>query len=305
MKILLTGGSGMVGRNLLAHPAFMNRDVLHPTRTDLDLFDPVRLDTFIRKTRPDLIIHCAAKVGGIQANQNRNSTFLAENAQMGMNLILSARKAGVPNLINLASSCMYPRDHETPLREEDLLTGPLEPTNEGYALAKLLCTRLTQFIFMESNMAYKTIIPCNLYGSWDKFDPFNGHLLPSVIRKVHEAKIRNAPFIEVWGDGSARREFLYVEDLIAFLAIAVEHVKTLPPVINVGAGQDNSVVDYYRLACDVLGCQSDFRFDPTRPTGMKRKLMDTSRARAFGWQPRVSLREGISRTYQHFLEHHA
>jgi len=303
MKILLTGSEGMVGRNILASPLFGEHQLLHPRRDELDLFEFGKLQDYLRDHAPDLVIHCAGKVGGIEANRRANSAFLAENALLGLHVIEAARLAGVPRLINLASSCMYPKDHDGRLSLEDLLSGPLEPTNEGYALAKILAWKLTQFISAEDpRLSYKTLIPCNLYGPWDKFDPVNAHLIPSIIRKAHEARTRNESTIEIWGDGSARREFMYVGDLVAFLRFAIEHWDQVPGTLNVGCGEDHSVLDYYRLVCEVVGLVPAFRFDLTRPSGMKRKLMDSDEAFSLGWRPAVTPQEGIRRTYQHFLE---
>jgi len=193
MRILLTGSEGMVGQNILASPLFGEHELLHPRRDELDLFESGKLQTYLRDHAPDLVIHCAGKVGGIEANRRANSTFLVENALLGLHVIEAARLAGVPKFINLASSCMYPKDHEGGLTVANLLTGPLEPTNEGYALAKILAWKLTQFISAENpGLSYKTLIPCKLYGPWDKFDPLNAHLIPSIIRKAHEGAAPNA-----------------------------------------------------------------------------------------------------------------
>lgn len=294
----------MVGRNILADAHFSDLQVLAPKRSELDLFDLGELRSFLERTQPDLVIHCAGKVGGIEANRRANSTFLTKNALLAIHVIESARSAGVPRLLNLASSCMYPKDQEGRLRTEDLLTGPLEPTNEGYAIAKILSWKLTQFVSSENpNLSYKTIIPCNLYGPWDKFDPLNAHLIPSIIRKTQETLSRGDNRMEVWGDGSARREFLYVEDLVQFLHHCIEHWADLPGTLNVGYGTDFSVLDYYRMVCEAAGFEPEFRFDLSKPSGMKRKLMDSEAAFALGWRPRVSPQEGIQRTYQFFLEH--
>lgn len=303
MKILITGSEGMVGRNILADPLFRDCELLHPRRDELDLFDLPRLQRYLEAEQPGVVIHCAGKVGGIEANRRANSAFLSENALLGLHVLEAARTAGVPRLLNLASSCMYPKDRDRSLAVEDLLTGPLEPTNEGYALAKILAWKLTQFISSENpDLSYKTIIPCNLYGPWDKFDPLNGHLIPSIIRKAHEASVRRESTLEIWGDGSARREFMYVGDLVAFLRHGLEHWDDLPGTLNVGYGTDHSVLDYYRMVCEVVGIAPEFRFDLTRPSGMKRKLMDSGTAFALGWRPEVLHLEGIRKTYLHFME---
>jgi GDP-L-fucose synthase len=303
MKILITGSEGMVGRNILSDPRFGGWALLCPRRDELDLFDFPKLRHYLEAQQPDVVIHCAGKVGGIEANRRANSAFLTENALLGLHVIEAARAARIPRLLNLASSCMYPKDREGGLAVEDLLTGPLEPTNEGYALAKILAWKLTQFVSSEDPvLSYKTIIPCNLYGPWDKFDPLNGHLIPSIIRKAHEARTNRTNTLEIWGDGSARREFMYIGDLVAFIHHGLDHWDDLPGTLNVGYGTDPSVLDYCRMVCEVVGVAPEFQFDLARPSGMRRKLMDSHQAFTLGWRPEVQPLEGIRRTYQHFLE---
>jgi GDP-L-fucose synthase len=304
MKIFLTGSEGMVGQNILASDLFSDFEILKPKRSELDLFDLGALRSFLERTQPDLVIHCAGKVGGIEANRRANSTFLTENALLAIHVFESARSAGVPKLLNLASSCMYPKDRDGHLRTEDLLTGSLEPTNEGYAIAKILAWKLTQFISSENpDLSYKTVIPCNLYGPWDKFDPLNAHLIPSIIRKTHEALTRGDNALEIWGDGSARREFMFIEDLVRFLHHCIGHWDDIPATLNVGYGSDFSVLEYYQMVCEAAGLRPEFRFDLSKPSGMKRKLMDSGAAFSLGWRPTVPPQEGIQKTYHFFLEH--
>lgn len=301
MKILVTGSSGMVGRNMSAHEIFHNHDLLLVNRKNLDLFDEKAVRIFFDREKPDIIVHAAARVAGIDANRMANSMFMVENAKLAINVIQTAREVGIPRLINLASSCMYPKDHYLALKESDLLSGNLEPTNEGYAIAKILSTRLCQFIQAEnSNYSYQTIIPCNLYGPWDKFDSLNAHLIPSIIRKMHQAKTQNIKHIEVWGDGSSRREFMYVDDLVTFIHSYIFATDSLPSTINVGAGRDYSVIDYYRMVSDILDFQPNYVFNQEKPVGMRQKLIDSSIARSFGWKPTVDLQEGIKRTYEYY-----
>jgi GDP-L-fucose synthase len=232
--------------------------------------------------------------------------FLEENIAIGRNVIMGARAAGVTQLINLASTCMYPAQAENPLREESILTGPLEPTNEGYAIAKIMAMKLCDYIRAEdADAQYKTLIPCNLYGPYDKFDPKHSHLLPAIIHKIHEAQKSGAETVEIWGDGTARREFMYAGDLADAVWKAVADPATLPGAMNVGLGHDHSINDYYATVADVIGWQGEFTHDLSRPVGMKQKLCSTERQTAWGWHAPTSLRDGIAKTYRHYLEHFA
>ena len=293
----------MVGRNLREHPASADWEVLSPARADLDLTDAQSVLRWFKQHRPDAVIHAAGLVGGIQANLASPVAFLAVNAAMGQNIVLAAREAGVAWFLNLASTCMYPRGLDTPLSEDLILTGELEPTNEGYAIAKILTTRLCQYVRREDpSLHYKTLIPCNLYGRHDKFDPAHSHLVPAVIHKIQEAKRSGAETVEIWGDGTARREFLYAGDLADATLRALDEIETLPDLMNVGLGQDQSINEYYAAVADVVGWTGRFVHDLTRPVGMKRKLSDVSRLSTWGWQAPTPLHEGLRRTYQYYLE---
>jgi len=305
-KMLLTGGGGMVGRNIQDHACAAAWDILAPRSAELDLTDANAVAAFINAHKPDLVIHAAGRVGGIQANMAHPVAFLEENVAMGRNVIMGARQAGVGALINLASTCMYPAQAENPLSEEMILTGPLEPTNEGYALAKIMAMRLCDYIRHEDAAAqYKTLIPCNLYGPYDKFDPKNSHLLPAIIHKVHQAKLTGDATVEIWGDGTARREFMYAGDLADAVWKAVENPGGLPGAMNIGLGHDHSINDYYATVADVIGWQGAFTHDLSRPVGMKQKLCSTARQTDWGWSAPTTLRDGISQTYRHYLEYHA
>lgn len=305
MKVLLTGGGGMVGRNIREHSAAAEWDILAPSRNELDLLDGAAVSAWMRRERPDAVIHAAGLVGGIQANVSRPVDFLVVNVDLGRNVICAAREAGVEKLLNLASSCMYPRLAANPLTEEMILQGELEPTNEGYALAKIYATRLCQYIQREApEFQYKTLIPCNLYGRHDKFDPARSHLVPAIIQKIRAAKEQGRESIEIWGDGTARREFMYAGDLADAIFRALRNVSGLPDLMNVGVGSDHSIDDYYRIVADVLGWEGVFTHDLTKPAGMARKLMDVSRQRAWGWHPSVSLERGIEMTYNYLTQEH-
>lgn len=303
MRLLLTGARGLVGRNLLEHPAAADHDILTPSSRELDLRRRADVAAYIADTGVEAVIHCAGRVGGIQANIADPAGFLVENLEMGLNVVQGAHGGGVRRLLNLGSSCMYPREAENPLREDQILTGPLEPTNEGYALAKIAVSRHCDYLSsMHGDLAYRTLIPCNLYGRHDKFDPAVSHLVPAIIRKVHEARDSGADSVEIWGDGTARREFMYAADMADGVWTALARLDRMPQVMNIGIGTDYSINDYYETAARVIGWEGRFTHDLDRPTGMKQKLVSTARQEAFGWRPRVSLEDGIRRTYDFFLE---
>jgi GDP-L-fucose synthase len=298
---MITGGGGMVGKNILEHTAMNKHEPFAPLRSELDLSDFAAVEKYMGRIRPDLVIHAAGKVGGIQANMREPVNFLLENMDMGRNVVWAARKCGVRRLINLGSSCMYPRNAVNPLKEEMILQGELEPTNEGYALAKIAVSRLCSYISRESSeFSYKTIVPCNLYGRWDKFSPEHSHMIPAVIRKLHLAKLNGDQTVEIWGDGTARREFMYAGDVAACIHRAVEEFDTLPELMNVGLGNDYSINDYYQAAAEVVGYKGSFTHDLTKPVGMACKLVDISRMTTWGWKPATSLKDGLAATYEFF-----
>lgn len=294
----------MVGSNLRERFAHARQhEVIAPDRVQLDLLDEDAVVRFLKDTKPDMVIHAAGRVGGIQANIAKPVAFLSDNLAMGRNVLLAARTVGVERVINLASSCMYPREAENPLREEMILTGKLEPTNEGYALAKIAVMRLGEYLNREAGIEWiKTLIPCNLYGRYDTFDPAASHLIPAIIFKLHEAKRTGDLDIEIWGSGEARREFMYAGDLADAITCTVDRFDNMPAVMNLGVGQDHSVNEYYRLAAELVGWSGTFRHDLTRPVGMMQKLLAVDRQQAWGWQPRWSLRDGLKATYEHYLE---
>lgn len=304
VRVLLTGGGGMVGQNLLEHPSINEFDVLAPRSSELDLRDFGAVKCYFNKYRPDLVIHAAGKVGGIQANMREPLGFLLENLDMGRNIVWAARQAGIKRLINLGSSCMYPRNHTEPLREEMILKGELEPTNEGYALAKVLTARLCEYITREGvGFQYKTLIPCNLYGRYDKFDPAHSHLIPAIIHKVFQAKCSGQHSVEIWGDGTARREFMFSGDLAEVLIRSIHMFDAMPNLMNVGLGYDYSINEYYQVVADVLGYDGIFTHDLFKPVGMARKLVNVERQLAWGWSAQYSLRKGVEKTCEYYLEY--
>jgi GDP-L-fucose synthase len=302
MKILLTGASGMVGRNIQDHPSASEHDWLTPSSAALNLLDYGTVKQYFETHRPDAVIHAAGRVGGIQANMREPVRFLVDNLDMGRNVLIAAAETGVTRLINFGSTCMYPKDQQGALAEDDVLTGMLEPTNEGYALAKITVARLADYLGRENpQLQYKTVIPCNLYGPYDKFDPRWSHMIPAVIHKLHQAKQQGLDSVEIWGTGQARREFLYAGDLADAVMRALANFESLPSLMNIGLGHDYTVNQYYEIAAKVVGYQGGFHHDLSKPTGMQRKLSDTRRATEWGWQPGHSLEQGLANTYQYYL----
>ena len=293
----------MVGQNIIEHAGFQKYQLLTPNRKELNLFNFQDVLTYLKKEKPELVIHCAGRVGGIQANIANPVDFLVENLDINRNLILAARQTGIKKLINLGSSCMYPRDAANPLSEDKVLKGELEPTNEGYALAKITAQRLCSYIHKEdSAFLYKTVIPCNLYGRHDKFDPKHSHLVPAVIRKLHEAKTKGQSEVDIWGDGTARREFMYAADLADCLFYAIDKFESMPDLMNIGLGYDCSVNEYYRAAADVIGYSGKFVHDLSKPVGMKQKLTSVDLLHSWGWKSKTSLSQGMNEAYQFFLK---
>ncbi len=291
----------MVGRNILEHPSAQEWSFVFPSSAELDLTDYKATVAQVDAIKPDIIIHAAGKVGGIQANIAQPVDFLVRNMDMGRNILMAARKTGVKKLLNLGSSCMYPRNAPNPLKEGMILQGELEPTNEGYALAKIMTERLCRYINSEDpEYFYKTLIPCNLYGRYDKFEPEHSHLIPAIIYKIHHAIETGHSTVEIWGDGSARREFMYAGDFAEAVIRSLDYFDSLPMVMNVGLGHDYSINDYYRTVAKVLGYKGSFTHDLSKPAGMKQKLVSIEEQQAWGWLPKATLAEGITQTYNFY-----
>jgi GDP-L-fucose synthase len=292
----------MVGSNIAQHSHAQNHEILIPTSVELNLLDSESVQSYININKPDMVIHAAGIVGGIQANMAAPVRFLVDNMQMGLNILMASKVHKVKRFINLSSSCMYPKDAQNPLSEDLILKGELEPTNEGYAIAKVASTRLCEYINREDeSFLYKTVIPCNLYGKYDKFDPEHSHMIPAVIRKINDAKNNNLKSIDIWGDGSARREFMYMADFADFVYYAIDNFEVMPQNINVGLGHDYTINEYYQKIADVVGYQGEFTHDLSRPTGMQQKLIDDTKLKEFGWQHQTTLKQGIQKTYEYFL----
>ena len=302
--VLITGSTGMVGRNAAEILIEKGFNILTPTRSELDLMDSADVLHYFKSNQIDIVLHAAGLVGGIQANIKKPYSFLFINAQIALNVINASIECGIKRLINLGSSCMYPKDCPGELTEDLVLTGRLEPTNEGYAIAKIMASKLCDYARLEFGIHYKTLIPCNLYGKYDNFHPIQSHMIPAVIRKVHEASVQNVP-VEIWGTGEVRREFMFVEDLVDFIIWSLDNYDRLPNLINVGLGQDYTIKEYYHSIAEVIGFKGDFTHDLTKPEGMQRKLCSIKKQSQLGWKPRHSLKEGLEKTYQYFIQHHA
>ena len=290
----------MLGTELaLQFAADPNVELFKFSRKELNLLDRKMVTNKFSHLSPDLVVHAAAQVGGIQANMSTPLGFLLNNLEMDLSVINACLAAQVPNLLYIGSSCMYPKDFRQPLVEADLLRGPLEETNEGYALAKIVGSKLCDYISNEHGYSYKTIIPSNLYGPGDNFDPGRSHLLASVIRKVLEARASKTGSIQVWGSGTARREFTFARDLATWIVNSISRISDFPSRLNVGSGRELEVSEYYKLTMSIVGYEAELSFDTSIPDGMMAKLMDSSVARReFGWNPATSLESGIEQTYK-------
>lgn len=295
----------MVGSTIREHPRANEHELLAPTRAELDLLDGAAVRAYVRGTLPELVVHSAGVVGGIQANISEPVRFFSANMMMAINLISASQDAGIPKFLNIGSSCMYPRAAPNPLREEALLTGELEPTNEGYALAKVAGARLCDYVSRQNpQLQYKTIIPCNLYGPHDKFGD-NAHMVPAAIAKIHKAIVAGDHSVTIWGNGDARREFMYAGDLAEFVYFALERFESLPGTLNVGVGSDWTISHYYRTIGTILGYRGTYDHDLTKPVGMQRKVVDITRMLALGWKATTTLDEGVRATYRYYLDHEA
>tara|TARA_B110000003_G_scaffold64730_2_gene65444 strand:- start:2481 stop:3413 length:933 start_codon:yes stop_codon:yes gene_type:complete len=301
--ILLTGAGGMVGQNLLEHQDISSYDILTPRSSELDLRDFEEVKKYLKKYKPEMIIHAAAKVGGIQINIQEPLQYFVDNLDMGRNIIIAAHKLGIKKLINLGSSCMYPANFSRPFTEDMLLTGKVEETNEGYAISKLAITRLCKYIMQQDDsFNYKTLIPCNLYGRFDKFGPENSHLVAAIIHKLHQAKKLNLNEIEIWGDGTVRREFMYAADLADAIICSIEDFDNIPNNMNIGLGYDITVNEYYIEAAKVIGFTGSFTHDKTKPVGTTQKLVNIDLQTSWGWKPKTSLKAGLQKSYEFYLK---
>jgi GDP-L-fucose synthase len=301
-KIFIAGHNGMVGSAItrrLEAQGFSN--LVKRNRNQLDLTDSRAVDDFFAKEKPIIVIFAASKVGGIKANSDAPVEFLLENLQMQNNSIAAAHDNGVQKFLFLGSSCIYPRLAPQPIPESALLSGPLEPTNEAYALAKIAGIKLCQAFSREYGDNFISAMPTNLYGPNDNFDLETSHVLAALLRKAHEAKKSGARELVVWGTGTPRREFLHVDDLVSACLFLLEKYDS-PEIINIGWGEDITVRDLAELICDVVGFEGELAWDQTKPDGTPRKLLDVKKLEKLGWRPTITLREGIVQTYEWFLK---
>lgn len=291
--IYVAGHRGMAGSALVRKLRASGRDdLILKGRDELDLLDQRAVRDFFEATRPATVFLAAARVGGIEANRSRPYEFLYENLQIQNNVIDSAFRCGTERLVFLGSSCIYPRECRQPMREEDLMTGPLEPTNEGYALAKIAAIRLLQALEREYGFASLSVMPCNLYGPGDSFDPLHSHVMAALVRRFVDAAERGDGSVTLWGTGGARREFLHVDDMAEAVMILLDRWPSAE-IINVGSGQDLSIAELACLVAEKAGFGGAIGWDPSRPDGMPRKCLDVSRLASFGFVPSVSLEAGI------------
>lgn len=302
-RIYVAGHSGMVGSAILRRLEGAGYDnLILRSLEELDLLDQEAASEFFSVERPEYVFLAAAKVGGILANDTYRADFIYENLVIATNVIHAAHKFRVNKLVNLGSSCIYPRLAPQPLKEEYLLTGPLEPTNEPYAIAKIAAIKLCENYRRQYGDLFVSLMPTNLYGPHDNFNPETSHVLPALIRKLHEGKINRAEAVTVWGSGRPRREFLHVDDLADACVFTMEKYEG-ESFLNVGCGTDIKISELAELVADIVEYDGRLEYDLSKPDGMPRKLLDASRLRALGWKPRISIRQGVASAYEWYLEH--
>lgn len=300
-KILVTGSRGMLGSavvDMLKNLGYT--DIFAPSSSELDLRLEEKVAEFFKNNPLDYVVHLAAKVGGIAANIERPAEFLYDNLMIEANVIEAARKSNVKKLLFLGSSCVYPKNCSQPMKEEDLLSGKLEPTNEAYALAKISGLKLCEYYNRQYGANFICLMPCNLYGINDNFDLKNAHVVSSLIRKFHEARAKNAHFLDIWGTGNARREFLYAEDAADAIVYFMRKydAKDLPSFVNIGYGSDVSIRELALIIKDISGYRGELKFNAIKPEGMARKLLDTTKAENLGWRAKTDLKTGLEKTYK-------
>jgi GDP-L-fucose synthase len=303
-KIYVAGHRGLVGSAIvraLKKLGFTN--LLCRTHAELDLTQQTSVNDFFANERPDYVFLAAAKVGGIHANNTFRGDFIYANLAIQNNVIEAARQYDVKRLLFLGSSCIYPRNCPQPMREEYLLTGSLEPTNEPYAIAKIAGIKMCEAYNSQYGTDFAAVMPTNLYGPNDNFDLETSHVLPALMRKIHTAKITNSPHVTIWGTGTAKREFLHVDDMAA-ACLFMMNKQGYKDMVNIGSGVEITIHDVAALICEVVGFTGKIIYDNTKPDGTPRKLVDTTKINQLGWHSQIELREGLSQTYQWFLENH-
>jgi len=299
-RIYVAGHRGMVGSAIVRRLVACDCDLITAGREQADLERQDQTERFLTATKPDVVVVAAAKVGGIHANNTYPAEFIANNLAIALNVIQGSYKAGVKKLLFLGSSCVYPKLARQPIGEEELLTGQLEPTNEWYAIAKIAGIKLCQAFRRQYGADFISLMPTNLYGPGDSYHPDDSHVLPALIRRVHKAKCEGAPIVTVWGTGSPRREFLFVDDLADACVFVLEHYSG-ESHLNVGSDEEVTIADAAKLIAEVIDYRGKFAFDTSRPDGTPRKLLDSSKLIEMGWRTRTSLREGLKLTYSEFI----
>lgn len=300
-RIYVAGHRGMVGSAVVrALQAKGFSDIVTQTRRDLDLTNQAETFGFLEDQKPAAVVVAAAKVGGIHANSTYPAEFIYENLALEGNLVEGSHRAGVERLLFLGSSCIYPREADQPMREDALLTGPLEQTNEAYAIAKIAGLKLCEFYRKQYGKVYHSAMPTNLYGTGDNYHPENSHVLPALIRRFHEARVSGADEVVIWGSGSPLREFLHADDCAAGI-VHLLLMEDPPDLVNIGSGEEISILDLAKLVAKVVGFEGAIGNDPSKPDGTPRKLMDSELLRSTGWKPQIQLEAGIGQAYQEFL----
>ncbi len=303
-KIYVAGHRGMVGSAIVrVLQAKGYRNIITRTRSELDLLDQRGVHEFLNLEKPDYVFIAAAKVGGIQANNTQRADFIFQNLQIESNLIHGAHAADIQRLMFLGSSCIYPRDCPQPIREDYLLTGPLEPTNEPYAIAKIAGIKLCEAYNQQYGRRYVSVMPTNLYGLNDNYDLNNSHVLPALIRKAHEAKVRGDDTLTVWGTGTPRREFLFADDLADACVFLMERDYD-GPLVNIGSGEELTIGALADIVCKVVGFDGKLVFDTNKPDGTPRKFLDVGRLHRLGWVKRTQLEDGLAQCHQDFIARH-
>ena len=300
LKIYIAGHNGFLGRNIKSYLSKKNFDIFGLSRNELDLTSRVNVQKALKKINPDIVINAAGRVGGIRANINNNAEFLDENYLIQSNLILSSYKLGVKRFINIASSCIYPTNSTQPIKEEYLLNGKLENTNEGYALAKIAGLKLCEYLNKQYNFDCITLIPCNLYGEEDKFYDEHSHFLPGLITKIYEAYKNELSEVKLWGSGSPRRELIHVNDLSRAIYFFLDNKKKQERIINIGTGKDHSIKEYADMIKKQIGYEGNIIWDKSYPDGMKKKLLDVKLMKKIGFHPKINFEKGLTKVINDF-----
>ncbi len=303
-RVFVAGHRGMVGSAIVRRLQSEQCEIVTADRATVDLMDRAAVERFFETTKPDAVFLAAAKVGGILANDRYPVEFLMNNLAIAQNTIGAAHRSGVQKLMFLGSSCIYPRMAPQPMSEDLLLTGPIEPTNQWYAIAKIAGIKMCEAYRKQYGADFISVMPTNLYGPGDNFHPENSHVPAALLRRFHEAKVSGAQTVAVWGSGSPRREFLYVDDLADGCVYAMRHHSS-DEFLNIGTGKDLTIADFAELIRDVVGFTGSIAFDPTRPDGAPRKLLDVSRLHALGWRAKTPLHDGLAASYEWFKRHAA